>query len=311
MVKIKNIELKSNLILAPMAGFSDVAFRNLCLKNGAGLVTTEMVSSKALSYGNKKTEELLVTLDDEVPKAVQIFGHDPEAMADAVKNPLLQKFDIIDINMGCPAPKIVRNGDGSALLKNFELAEKIIRACTKNTDKPVTVKFRIGYGASSNVATEFAQLCERAGAAAITIHGRTTAQGYAGNVNYDAIAQAKKAVKIPVFANGNCLNREDYLKILNETGADGIMIGRGALGRPEIFNEILTGKETKINKLDQIKFHYETLLKFFHERQVVLMMRGHISSYMKGKYKNVEVLKSILKMETYDEILQTLTKNMA
>ncbi len=309
-LKIKNVELKSNLILAPMAGLSDVTFRNMCLKFGAGLVCTEMVSAKALSYKNKKTEDLLITLDDEVPKAVQIFGHEPEVMAEAVKNPLLAKFDIIDINMGCPAPKIVKNGDGSALLKNFDLAEQIISACVNATDKPITVKFRIGFDEGENIAVDFARMCEKAGAAAITVHGRTTKQGYSGIVNYEAIKQVKQAVNIPVFANGNCETREDYENILKITGADGIMIGRASLGSPEIFEEILTGKKSNVNKFEQIKYHYETLMKFFPEKAVVLSMRTHLANYLKKEYKNTKLLIELLKMNSYSEIIEKLRQNM-
>ena len=309
-LKIKNVELKSNLILAPMAGLSDVAFRNMCLKFGAGLVCTEMVSAKALSYKSKKTEDLLITLDDEVPKAVQIFGHEPEVMAEAVKNPLLAKFDIIDINMGCPAPKIVKNGDGSALLKNFDLAEQIISACVNATDKPITVKFRIGFDEDENIAVDFAKMCEKAGAAAITVHGRTTKQGYSGIVNYEAIKQVKQAVNIPVFANGNCETREDYENILKITGADGIMIGRASLGSPEIFEEILTGKKSNVNKFEQIKYHYETLMKFFPEKAVVLSMRTHLANYLKKEYKNTKLLIELLKMNSYSEIIEKLIQNM-
>lgn len=309
-LKIKNVELKSNLILAPMAGLSDVAFRNMCLKFGAGLVCTEMVSAKALSYKNKKTEDLLITLDDEVPKAVQIFGHEPKVMAEAVKNPLLAKFDIIDINMGCPAPKIVKNGDGSALLKNFDLAEQIINACVNVTDKPITVKFRIGFDEGENIAVDFAKMCEKAGAAAITVHGRTTKQGYSGIVDYEAIKQVKQAVNIPVFANGNCETREDYENILKITGADGIMIGRASLGSPEIFEEILTGKKPDVNKFEQIKYHYETLMKFFPEKAVVLSMRTHLANYLKKEYKNTKLLIELLKMNSYSEIIEKLRQNM-
>lgn len=309
-LKIKNVELKSNLILAPMAGLSDVTFRNMCLKFGAGLVCTEMVSAKALSYKNKKTEDLLITLDDEVPKAVQIFGHEPKVMAEAVKNPLLAKFDIIDINMGCPAPKIVKNGDGSALLKNFDLAEQIISACVNATDKPITVKFRIGFDEGENIAVDFARMCEKAGAAAITVHGRTTKQGYSGIVDYEAIKQVKQAVNIPVFANGNCETREDYENILKITGADGIMIGRASLGSPEIFEEILTGKRPNVNKFEQIKYHYETLMKFFPEKAVVLSMRTHLANYLKKEYKNTKLLIELLKMNSYSEIIEKLRQNM-
>lgn len=307
-LKIKNLELKSNLILAPMAGFSDLAFRYMCLKAGAGLAVTEMVSAKALSYKNKKTEDLLLSLDGENSKAVQIFGHEPEIMAEACRNPLLEKFDIIDINMGCPAPKIISNNDGSALLKNFELAEEIIKACVSATDKPITVKFRIGFYDGENIAVEFAKMCERAGASAITVHGRTTKQGYSGIVDYKTIAEVKKAVKIPVIANGDCRSFEDYEKILKITNADGVMIGRASLGQPEIFTEILTGKKPNFNKLDQIKWHYETMLKFYPERYVVLYMRSHLAQYLKGEYKNSKALVEILKIDKYDEILAYLCK---
>lgn len=302
---IKNVEIKNNVILAPMAGFTDLAFRKMCLEHGAGLVCTEMVSAQALHYKNEKTESLLWSLDGEVPKAVQIFGHDPKVMAEAVQNPLLQKFDIIDINMGCPAPKIVRNGDGSALMKNPELAEEIIKACVAATDKPITVKFRIGYNSSSINAVDFAKMCERAGAAAITVHGRTTAQGYSGEVNLDIIRQVKDSVSIPVFANGDCRSKADFEKIIKVTKADGVAIGRAAVGSPEIFSQIL-GEEKEIDKLAQIKFHYETLLKFYKEIYVIKSMRAHLGGYLKGKYKNTVALVKLMKMEKYAEIIEFL-----
>lgn len=306
-VFIKNVEVKNGLILAPMAGFTDLAFRFACSKFGAGLTVTEMVSAKALSYNNKKTEDLLLSLDGESPKAVQIFGHEPEVMAEACRNPLLQKFDIIDINMGCPAPKIISNGDGSSLLKDFDLARRIIEACVAATEKPVTVKFRIGFY-DDIVAEEFAKMCEKAGAAAITVHGRTTKQGYSGKVNYDVIRKVKEAVSIPVFANGDCRSRKDYENIMAETKADGVMIGRAAVGRPEIFEEIVSGNVVQVNKFEQIKWHYETMLKFYPERYVVLYMRSHLAGYLKGDYKNSKALVEILKIDKYDEILEYLCK---
>lgn len=306
-MKIKNVELNSNVILAPMAGYTDLAMRHMCLQAGAGLVCTEMVSSKALHYKNAKTEELLKTFEGDRPVAVQLFGHEPEIMAEAVRNPLLQKFDIIDINMGCPARKIISNGDGSALLKDFDLAEKVIRACVEASDKPVTVKFRIGYNQGENVAVEFAKMCERAGAAAITVHGRTTSQGYAGSVDYETIRQVKLAVKIPVFANGDCRSREDYEKILKTTKADGVMIGRAAVGCPEIFSKI-TGVKFDMPKLEQIKYHYETLIKVYGERFTVKYMRSHLAGYLSGEYKDSKELVKLLKMENYSEILTDLTE---
>jgi tRNA-dihydrouridine synthase B len=293
-----------------MAGFTDMAFRHMCLDAGAGLVCTEMVSSKALHYKNKKTEELLETFENDRPTAVQIFGHEPEIMAEACANPLLEKFDIIDINMGCPARKIISNGDGSSLLKDFELARKVIEECVKATKKPITVKFRIGFEDGENVAVEFAKMCEEAGASAITVHGRTTSQGYAGKVDYETIKMVKQAVKIPVFANGDCRSKEDYYKILELTGADGVAIGRASVGSPEIFSDI-TKKEFNMKKLDQIKFHYEQLIKVYGERFTVKYMRSHLAGYLSGKYKNSEILVKLLKMEKYTEILAILTDFIA
>lgn len=307
-IKIKNVELKSNVLLAPMAGYTDLAFRKMCKDFGAGLTCTEMVSAKALHYESKKTADLLITLDEELPKAVQIFGHEPEIMAEACRNPLLQKFDIIDINMGCPAPKIYSNGDGSALLGNMELAEEIIKACVQATDKPITVKFRIGLTSENIVAVEFAKMCERAGASAITVHGRTKVQMYSGVPDFDIIKQVKDAVNIPVFANGDCSCREDYLKILQQTGADGVMVGRGSFGCPEIFEEILTGSKPVVNKFEQVKFHYETMLKYYAENHVVKYMRSHLAGYLSGKYKNSKALVELLKMENITEIIAFLAK---
>ena len=304
-VKIKNVELDSGAILAPMAGYTDLAFRHMCLEAGAGLVCTEMVSSKALHYKNKKTEDLLATFECDRPTAVQIFGHEPDIMAEAVRNPLLDKFDIIDINMGCPARKIVSNGDGSALLKDISLSRQIIEACVQSTEKPITVKFRIGYNEGEDIAVQFAKMCEEAGASAITVHGRTTSQGYAGVVNYDAIRRVKNAVRIPVFANGDCRSKEDYEKILQITGADGIAIGRAAIGTPEIFSEI-SGNRFEMKKLEQIRYHYETLLETFGEVFTIKYMRSHLAGYLSKKFKNSELLVKLLKMDKYDEILTHL-----
>ena len=290
-----------------MAGYTDIAFRHMCLEYGAGLVCTEMVSSKALHYKNQKTEELLATFESDKPTAVQLFGHEPEIMAEAVKNPLLKKFDIIDINMGCPARKIISNGDGSALLNDIELSREIIEACVKATEKPITVKFRIGYHDDKIVAVEFAKMCEKAGASAITVHGRTTSQGYSGKVDYEIIKQVKESVSIPVFANGDCRTKDDYENIMAITGADGVAIGRGAIGKPEVFSEI-QDREFSVEKIEQVKYHYETLMKFFPEKYVVKYMRSHLAGYLSGKYKNSSALVLVLKMENYSEIIEFLTK---
>ncbi|MBQ8424654.1 MAG: tRNA dihydrouridine synthase DusB [Clostridia bacterium] len=307
---IKNVELKTNVILAPMAGYSDFAFRKMCSDFGAGLTVTEMISSSALHYNNKKTIDLLHSLDGENPKAIQIFGHSPEIMAEAVKNPVLDKFDIIDINMGCPARKIVSNGDGSALLKDISLAKEIISACVNATSKPITVKFRIGYTDDNIVAVEFAKMCEEAGVSAITVHGRTTSQGYSGDVNYDVIRQVKESVSIPVFANGDCRSKEDLDRILEITKADGVMVGRGAIGNPEIFSELCFNEKKEVDKLSQIKKHYSLVEEFYGENYTVKYMRSHLAYYLSGQYKNTQALVKLLKMEKISEIFDYLNKIM-
>ena len=227
---------------------------------GASLTVTEMVSAKALMYESAKTYDLLQTFEGEKPVAVQIFGREPEIMALACKNPALDKFDIIDINMGCPAPKIVKNGEGSALMKEFDLAKDIIKACVNATKKPVTVKFRLGFEEDNIVAVEFAKMCEESGASAITVHGRTREQFYSGKVNYEAIKAIKQAVKIPVIGNGDITDKESLKRML-ATGVDAVMIGRGAIGNPWIFKELL-GEPYIKDKLNIIKKQIEYLIQY-------------------------------------------------
>ena len=305
--KIGNVKIKSNAVLAPMAGFSDMALRSFAHEFGAGLTYTEMVSAKALEYHNKKTEVLLECEDNDKPIAVQLFGHDPEVMAKACKNQLLQKFDIIDINMGCPTPKIVNNGDGSALLSDIKLAEKIIRACVAATDKPVTVKFRIGRTDKQIVAVEFAQMCERAGVSAVTVHGRTTDQGYSGKSNLDIIKQVVDAVRIPVIVSGDCDGKESYDHILSYTGADAVMVGRAAIGRPEIFAQI-AGEQTKVDKKEQILRHAKILLKYYPERAVVLSLRGIVPQYLKNIAGMTELKIAASKLQSIEELKELLEK---
>lgn len=304
--KIKNVKIKSNVVLAPMAGFSDVGLRALAHKYGAGLTYTEMVSAKALEYKNQKTYDLLATTKNEKPVAVQIFGSDPKCMALACQNPKLKKFDIIDINMGCPTPKIVKNGDGSALLNNMELAEQIIKACVNATNKPITVKFRIGTTQSNIIATKFAKMCERAGASAITVHGRTVEQGYSGKSDLNVIADVVKAVNIPVIASGDCVDLASYKNILNITGATAVMIGRGAIGRPEIFAECLE-KSKKVDKLKQIKEHIKILKRFMDDKLIALTMRGVVCHYLKNIGGTADLKVKISKSASIDEILRLLT----
>ena len=235
-MQIGCVTLDGRLALAPMAGVTDCAFRQICREHGAALTVTEMVSTKALCYQDKKTPRLLALGEDEHPAAAQVFGHEPETMAEGAKIArAVSGCDIIDINMGCPAPKIVNNGDGSALMRDPALAARVIEAVVKAVDVPVTVKFRKGWDEKSVNCVEFARMAEAAGAAAITIHGRTRAQQYSGKADWDAIRAVKQAVSIPVFANGDVAEPADVVRILEYTGADAVMIGRGALGAPWIF----------------------------------------------------------------------------
>ena len=235
-MQIGSVTLAGRLALAPMAGVTDRAFRQICREHGAALTVTEMVSTKALCYQDRKTPRLLALGEDEHPAAAQVFGHEPETMAEGAKIArAVSGCDIIDINMGCPAPKIVNNGDGSALMRDPALAARVIEAVVKAVDVPVTVKFRKGWDEKSVNCVEFARMAEAAGAAAITIHGRTRAQQYSGKADWDAIRAVKQAVSIPVFANGDVAEPADVVRILEYTGADAVMIGRGALGDPWIF----------------------------------------------------------------------------
>ena len=304
-MKIKNIEVKNNLLLAPMSNVTDVAFRSIAIDCGADAGSTELISAKAITYDNKKTSEMLYVADNEKIKIVQIFGKEPEVMAEACKSKYLENFDIIDINMGCPAPKIIRNGEGSALLKNIELAERIIKACVSATEKPITVKFRSGWDNNSIVAIEFAKMCERAGASAITIHARTTDQGYSGTADWDIIKQVKQAVSIPVIGNGDVVDRDSYLKMLEYTGCDAVMVGRGAMGQPYLFQELL-GKEIDKNPLNYIKKHIELLKKYYPDRFIVKHMRKHILWYLKNVPNANKIKTEIVTEPNLEEVLKKL-----
>lgn len=301
-LKIGNLELENNLVLAPIAGYSDVGFRFLAKKYGASLTFTEMISAKALCFSNKKTFDLLATFENENPVGVQLFGSCPEDFAKAVKLEALQKFDVIDINMGCPAPKIFQNGDGSALLLDIEKAKKIVQACKQNTTKPVTVKFRSGIFDHS-IAVSFAKAMEDAGADAITIHARTKEQGYSGKADLLVAKSVKESVKIPVIISGDCTGKDEYENILKVTKADGIMIARGAFGHPEIFAEIL-GENVEVDKLEDIKTHVKILSQFSDERYVVLNMRSHLAHYLKGQKATTEQKLKLMKAENIDEVFE-------
>lgn len=292
-LKIKNIELKNNVFLAPMAGYTDAGFRALAKRYGAGLTFTEMVSAKALSMNSKKTEELLFSTSEETPIAVQLFGHEEEAFKLAIESGKLDKFDIIDINMGCPAPKIVGNREGSFLMTEIDHARRIIETCVQATTKPVSVKFRSGFDENNIVAVEFAKMCETAGAAFITVHPRTKTQGYSGTADWNIIKEVTKAVKIPVIASGDIKSTEDVDYLIKECGAAGVMIGRASLGRPEIFEEIIFRKKTILSlkdKLNQIREHIEILSRFFNEKFVYLNMKKHILCYLRD-FEGVTILR--------------------
>lgn len=308
-MRIGNIEFKNNLILAPMAGVTDVAFRSIAVDFGADAGVTEMVSAKALSYKNEKTEDLLLIAPNEKIKIVQIFGHEPQVMAEICSSKYLEKFDIIDINMGCPAPKIVSNGDGSALMKDLAKSRQIIESCVKSTSKPITVKFRSGFDHESVNAVEFAKMCEDAGASAITIHGRTRDQMYGGSVDLDIIKAVKNAVSIPVIASGDIVDKESLERTRKYTGCDAFMIGRGALGSPEIFAE-LSGNETQFTRFEIVKKHVELLREYFPEQFINGHIRKHFLWYLKG-FSNASSIKLQVSTEPdIDKVLEILKNFM-
>ena len=275
-MKIKDLDFSTNpIILAPMAGVTDVGFRAVCSQFGADATVTEMLSARAMEHNPKKTEFMILTTDEEKIKIAQIFGHEVNFMERATKNPLLEKFDSIDINMGCPAPKIVKNGEGSALMNDLPLASKIISACKNATNKPVSVKFR--KGSKSENYLEFAKMCEDSGADFVTFHARTVSQGYSGKADLEAIAKVKASIKIPVIGNGDVTDRDSYEKML-QTGVDGVMVGRGAMGHPWIFS-ILKGKNEEIDRFEVVKKHIDILREHFDENWLKLYMRKHFLWY--------------------------------
>ena len=290
-MKIANISLAGRLFLAPMAGVTDLAFRQVCREHGAALTVTEMVSAKALHFKDKKTPRLLRLGAGEHPAAAQIFGSEPETMAEgAVLAREISGCDIIDINMGCPAPKIVGNGDGSALMKDMKRAEAVIRAVRAAVDCPVTVKFRKGWDESSVNCVEFARMCEAAGVDLITLHGRTRSQQYEGTADWDAIRAVKQAVSIPVAANGDVFEPQDAVRILAYTGADFAAIGRGSLGDPWLFSRANALLETGIlppmpafsERVDTAVRQIECAMEDKGERIALLEARKHVNWYLKG-----------------------------
>ena len=311
MVKIGNVEINGRLTLAPMAGVSDFAFRAICAEMGAALTTTEMVSTKALVYGDAKTKSLLYNPEVCHPFAAQIFGHEPEAMAEAAQLAIeYSGAEILDINMGCPVGKIVKSGDGSALMRTPELAGEIIESVVKAVSVPVTVKFRKGFDGGNVNAVEFAKIAEQAGAAAIAVHGRTRAQMYAGRADWDIIRDVKRSVSIPVTANGDIFSAEDAEHILRYTGCDLAMAGRGVFGDPWLFaeaNALLSGKEIPekpplAERMDLALRHTRMYAEKFGERLACLEARHQIPWYLKGVAYAGYYKQLLVKVETLDEL---------
>lgn len=311
-IKIGNVELENNLILAPMAGVTDKPFRILCKEFGAGMVCTEMVSSRAIYHNDLKTKKLLNVETEKRPISMQIFGSDEETMGYATEQ-LNSIADIIDINMGCPAPKVVKNGDGSKLLLDLKKAESILKTVVNKSKVPVTLKIRKGWDKDNIVAVEIAQIAEKAGISAITIHGRTRSEFYSGNADLEIIKKVKESVKIPVIGNGDIINGETAKRMFEYTGVDGIMIGRGSFGRPWIFKEIKIFLEegnnleqpSNIEKLEIIKKHINMAVEEKGEN-AIRELRKHISWYTKNLKNSSDFRNEINKIETKQELLDKL-----
>lgn len=316
MWKIKNVEIKGKIVVAPMAGISNMTFRRICKSMGASLVVAEMVSDKAITYGNEKTFELLRMNDDERPISQQIFGSDVKSFVEAAK--IVEekmKPDIIDINMGCPVPKVaVKNQAGSALLKNPEKVGEIIKAVVGAVNVPVTVKIRSGWDQSSINAVEIAKIAEANGASAITVHARTRAQGYAGKADWNIIKEVVNAVDIPVIGNGDVVSCYDAKKMLDETGCNAVMIGRGLLGNPWLIKECVeylkSGKLPEVidynEKIDMMEYHLNKLCEDKTEKQAVLEIRNHLLNYLKGLPENKEVKNQVCRCKSRLEIIKVL-----
>lgn len=313
-MKIGNLELKNKVFLSPMAGVTDLPFRLICKEQGCGLLYTEMINGKALCYDDENTKKMLKIEEEEHPVAVQIFGSGPEFMGRATEIMNDYSNEILDINMGCPAPKVVKNGDGSALMKNPKLAEEVLRAVVKNSKKPVTLKIRKGWDDNSVNAVEIAKIAEDCGISALAIHGRTREQFYTGKADWDIIAEIKKNLSIPVIGNGDVFTIEDSINMLDKTGCDAIMIGRGAQGNPWIFKRInhymntgeILPEPTLNEKISTAIKHLKLAVEEHGEYVAVREMRKHIAWYLKGLRNSAKLRDEINKIEDYQEVVSKL-----
>lgn len=314
-LRIGNVLLDNSYVLGPMAGVTDLPFRLLCKEQGAGLLCMEMVSAKGILYNNKNTENLLEIHPEEVPVSLQLFGSDPKIVSEMAKKIEERPFSILDINMGCPVPKVVRNGEGSALMKDPKLVYELVHATAHAIEKPVTVKIRKGFDEDHVNAVEIAKIAEEAGAAAVAVHGRTREQYYSGKADWDIIRRVKEAVSIPVIGNGDVTSAEKAVAMMQETGCDGVMIARGAQGNPWIFSELCAYEETgKIPVRPQLEEIRETMLR--HARLQIRYkgdftgireMRKHVAWYTKGLHGAARLRDEINRVESYEELENLLT----